>query len=151
MKYKLFFIGITLIAFGFQNAAMSQESDALCGVWLTAKKNAKIEIKKLPDGTFEGTVIWGNPEPGEDSLDTKNPDPTLRNRPRLGLTILRGFKYDDDNEWRGGKIYDPQDGNDYKCILSLEKENLLNVRGYIGISLFGRSEKWTRVILHATN
>ncbi|MDX2129445.1 MAG: DUF2147 domain-containing protein [Chloroherpetonaceae bacterium] len=146
MTYKQILLGFLLLTIGLGQSLIAQESDALCGVWLTAKKNAKIEIKKVADGTFEGTVIWGVPAPGEDTLDTKNPDPSLRSRPRLGLTILRGFKYDEDNEWRGGKIYDPQDGNDYKCILTLEKENVLNVRGYIGISLFGRSEKWTRVI-----
>jgi uncharacterized protein (DUF2147 family) len=62
----------------------------------------------------------------------------------LGLIILRDFKHDD-GEWTGGRIYDPQNGKDYKCFMKLKDNKTLNVRGYIGISLLGRTEVWTRV------
>jgi len=66
------------------------------------------------------------------------------NQPILGLVILRGLKKDGD-EYNGGKILDPKHGKYYKCYINLEDENKLKVRGYIGISLFGRTQFWHRV------
>ena len=65
----------------------------------------------------------------------------------MGLTLLEGFKYDeDDNEWNSGTIYDPKSGNTYKCYMWLDKnQNVLNVKGYIGVSIIGRKVSWTRV------
>jgi uncharacterized protein (DUF2147 family) len=62
----------------------------------------------------------------------------------LGLVILTGFKFDTD-EWSDGDIYDPEKGKTYSCTLSLKDSGTLKVRGYIGISLIGRTEIWTRV------
>jgi uncharacterized protein (DUF2147 family) len=66
------------------------------------------------------------------------------NQPILGLVILRGLEKDGD-EYNGGKILDPKHGKYYKCYINLEDENKLKVRGYIGISLFGRTQFWHRV------
>jgi uncharacterized protein (DUF2147 family) len=60
--------------------------------------------------------------------------------------LLRDFRYDGDNVWTDGTIYDPESGNDYSCKITMEKPTHLQVRGYIGISLFGRTEVWTRVV-----
>jgi uncharacterized protein (DUF2147 family) len=62
----------------------------------------------------------------------------------LGLVNMWGFKYSDNNEWTGGKIYDPKNGKTYSCKISMENNNSINVRGYIGVSLIGRTDKWTR-------
>ena len=67
-----------------------------------------------------------------------------KNEPILGLTILRGLSKDG-HEYNGGKILDPKHGKYYKCYINLENENKLKVRGYIGISLFGRTQYWHRV------
>ena len=67
-----------------------------------------------------------------------------KNQPILGLTILKGL-YKDGHEYSGGKILDPKHGKYYKCYINLENENKLKVRGYIGISLFGRTQYWHRV------
>lgn len=58
--------------------------------------------------------------------------------------MLTGFRFDGDDEWKDGDIYDPESGKTYSCYLSLKDNNTLKVRGYIGVSLFGRSETWTR-------
>lgn len=67
-----------------------------------------------------------------------------KNKPVLGLIIIKGLTKDG-NEYSGGKIIDPQTGSIYKCILKIEKNNTLEVRGYVGISFVGRSQFWERV------
>ncbi len=58
---------------------------------------------------------------------------------------MTGFRYAGEDRWTGGEIYDPNSGNTYKGTMRLIDRNTLKLRGYIGISLFGRSDTWTRV------
>ena len=67
-----------------------------------------------------------------------------KNKPILGMIILRGLSKDDD-EYNGGKIIDPKNGKTYKCSIALENKDKLKVRGYIGFSLIGRSQYWVRI------
>lgn len=67
-----------------------------------------------------------------------------KNKPIEGLVIVRGLSKEGD-EWTGGKILDPKNGKLYKCYISLESEDKLKLRGYIGFSLIGRTEYWYRV------
>jgi uncharacterized protein (DUF2147 family) len=68
----------------------------------------------------------------------------LHNAHAIGLSIIKGMKPDGD-EWDGGTILDPDSGSTYSCSLRLtDKGTRLVVRGYIGISLFGRSQTWIR-------
>lgn len=66
-----------------------------------------------------------------------------KDQPILGMDILTGLKKDDD-EWSGGKILDPKNGKEYKCYIKLKDKNTLKLRGYIGISLIGRTAIWKR-------
>jgi len=66
-----------------------------------------------------------------------------KNEPILGMNILTGLKKDG-NEWSGGKILDPKNGKEYKCYIQLLDDNTLKLRGYIGISMFGRTAIWKR-------
>ncbi len=67
-----------------------------------------------------------------------------KNKPILGLTIIKGLTKDD-SEYNSGEILDPKNGKLYKCALSLESKDKLKVRGYIGFSLLGRTQYWYRV------
>jgi uncharacterized protein (DUF2147 family) len=68
----------------------------------------------------------------------------LKNKPLLGMTIMQGMKQNGD-AYEGGKILDPDNGKTYRCKLKLDETgNKLEVRGFIGISLFGRSQTWVR-------
>ena len=67
-----------------------------------------------------------------------------KNKPILGMIILRGLSKDED-EFNGGKIIDPKNGKTYKCSIALENKDKLKVRGYIGFSLIGRSQYWVRI------
>ena len=67
-----------------------------------------------------------------------------KNKPIEGLVVIKGLNKKG-NEYKGGKILDPKSGNLYNCIIILEEKDKLKVRGFIGISLFGRTQYWYRV------
>jgi uncharacterized protein (DUF2147 family) len=115
------------------------------GLWITADGDGWIEIRTT-DGQ-PGGFIKGSPQDPDNlrppRFDDKNPDPALRQRPLLGLQIVHDLRTTGDNKWKG-RIYDPNSGKTYKCTITLADENTLKLRGYIGISLLGRTEVWTR-------
>mgnify|MGYP003945294095 CR=1 FL=1 len=135
----LLFIAISLTAF-------SQNKDAILGHWVNPTGEAHIDIFKKGEKYF-GKIIWlkdPKDEKGKVKTDFKNPEPSLTSRPILGLEILKNFSYHD-GKWKDGKIYDPKSGKTYSCTITLKGANLISIRGYIGISLIGRSESWKRV------
>ena len=69
----------------------------------------------------------------------------------LGVTVLKGLEYAGDNEWEDGSIYSPDNGKTYSARATLTDENTLEARGYLGISLLGRSQTWQRVDRDAPN
>ena len=81
---------------------------------------------------------------GKPRTDRYNPDPELRARRVIGLQIMEGFAREGDNRWEGGTIYDSDNGRTYRSRLTLLSPNRLELHGYIGIPLFGRSSIWTR-------
>lgn len=118
----------------------------IVGLWLSGDGDGWIEIRQ--QGEEVVGVIAGSPndKPGDPPrLDDKNPDPALRDRKLDGLIFMTGFRYAGSDRWTGGTIYDPNSGNTYKGTMRLVDRNTLKLRGYIGISLFGRSDTWTRV------
>lgn len=128
-------------------AAPATEADAVMGKWLLPDGGGHVEIYKS-GSKYYGKVAWlrklNHPD-GRPKVDEKNPDPKQRNKPILGLVVLKDFVYDGDNEWDDGSIYDPLSGNEYSGTLTLEDNSTLTVRGYIGFSIFGQSQTWTRV------
>jgi uncharacterized protein (DUF2147 family) len=110
----------------------------ITGLYWSPKKDAKIEIYKKEDKYFGRSVWVSNPR-----KDTKNPEFNLQAREVLGIELLRDFTYDNGG-YKGGKIYDPESGKTYDCKMSLVGDDL-KVRGYIGISLFGRTEIFERI------
>ena len=121
-------------------------SPSIEGVWLSADGTGWIKIemgKHAPVGSIAGSP--DDPEQRKPSdKDVLNPDPELRGRPLLGLTIMEGFAPAGEGKWKNGKIYDPNSGKTYKCKLTLVDSDTLKLRGYIGVSLLGRTETWTR-------
>ena len=118
------------------------------GTWTNAEKKATFEIYKCGDklcGKIVTLTVPNDPATGKPKTDSMNPDPKLRNRPRLGLVFMQGFEYDDDNKWDDGKIYDPESGKTYSCYMKMNSANSMEVKGYIGFSMIGKSQTWTRV------
>ena len=142
---KLFTLIATCLSMTLLASAAPNPDDVI-GVWLNSSGEGQIEIYKEGNKYF-GKIVWlkkPNGPKGNPKLDANNPDESMRSKPLLGSMILRNFNYDK-GEWNGGRIYDPQNGKDYKCYMKLKDPKTLSVRGYIGFSLLGRTEVWTKV------
>jgi len=128
-------------------SAQAINSDDILGIWLNEDKDAHVEIYKEGDKYF-GKIVWLkfpiDEETGKPKVDDENPDEELRDQPVLGLVLLEDFVFDRD-EWDSGSIYDPKNGKTYDCYMELKDYDNLKIRGYIGISLLGRTTYWTRV------
>lgn len=110
----------------------------IIGIYWSPKKDAKIEIY-LKGQQYFGKFIWL----AKPRKDNKNPAMELQSRDVLGLELLTKFSYND-GTYSGGEIYDPETGKTYSCKMNLQG-NKLKVRGYIGISIFGRTEYFERI------
>lgn len=86
-----------------------------------------------------------DPATGQPLADPKNSDPKLRGQSRQGLVFSQHFPFAEDNKWDKGKIYNPDDGRTYSATLTMKTANELELRGYLGISLFGQTQTWTRL------
>jgi len=142
MKTITLFTGLLLLSL-----ASFAQSDAILGDWYNQEKDAVIKITSADDNTFQGQIVWmlnPNDENGNPKVDNLNPDESLQSRPRMGMVMMYGFTYDSGNVWDDGEIYDPKSGNTYSGTITLSSENSLDLRGYVGIPLFGRTSNWTR-------
>jgi uncharacterized protein (DUF2147 family) len=142
MPVRFLFI---MLSISLLSTVVKAQTDKIEGLWSNDIKSGKILITKGPDEKFNGKVVWLK-EPlknGKPKVDEMNEDPKLRTRPRLGLQVLSNFEKDGDNKYTGGTIYDPINGKTYSCKITY-KGKTLDIRGYIGISLFGRTTVWSR-------
>lgn len=119
------------------------------GLWKTIDDNSGqprglVRIREV-NGQFEGKIEKGFPKPGEDQPPKCDKcDGPRRNKPIIGMTILWGLTKQGD-EYQGGEILDPETGKIYRAKMKLiEGGKKLEVRGFIGVSLFGRSQIWLR-------
>jgi uncharacterized protein (DUF2147 family) len=126
--------------------------NGILGIWKTEMDESQVEIFRCGEKIC-GTITWlKNPiytdgrdgEVGTPVIDRKNPDPALKSRPVLGLRILEGFSAEGGNNWGNGTCYDPKSGKTYRGKIHLSAPDRLELRGFIGIPLFGRSSVWTR-------
>ena len=154
---KRFLAAVVIVLFSAL-PAMAGDGDDILGVWATDPEGeggqAHIEIFQMDD-RYSGKIVWleeplytaddEDGEAGEPKVDKNNPDPTLQSRPIMGLQLMTGFRYDGKGTWKKGTIYDPDNGKTYKCKVRLGDDGELKVRGYIGISMIGRTSQWTRV------
>ena len=133
-------------------------ADAIVGLWATEDEEAHVEIVRSGD-EYSGEIVW-LAEPvyppddergmgGQRKVDRNNPDESFHDRPIVGLEIMDGFTYVGDGLWKGGRIYDPDNGKTYKCKVTLQEDGSLHVRGFIGFSLLGRTSTWTPVDVEA--
>jgi uncharacterized protein (DUF2147 family) len=145
-RYSFLFGAFLALSFtGFAQA----EADAITGVWKNGEGTGMIRIYKNGD-KYQGKIVWlkepNDPETGNPKLDKNHPDESVRTRAVLGLINTWGFDYKGKNVWDDGKIYDPKNGNTYDCTMKLKDKNTLEVRGYSGVSLIGRTDLWTRQV-----
>ena len=137
LKLTIILAVLSFFALPF-TSVQAKSSGEIIGLYWSPEKDAKIEIY-LKDKRYFGKFVWlANPK-----KDINNPVKALQNRDVMGLELLMGFSYDD-GVYPGGEIYDPKSGKTYSCKMSLE-EGKLKVRGYVGVSLLGRTEYFTRI------
>ena len=115
------------------------------GTWYNDEKTARVKFYES-GGKLYGKIVWLKEpyENGKPRTDVNNPKADLKSKPLLGLVFLKGFERDGDDEWEDGTIYDPKNGKTYSCTITEVSSSKLNVRGYIGISLIGRTSYFTR-------
>ena len=125
--------------------AAAARAETPIGLWETGESH--IEIYNCGDLLCGRIAELDEPldAEGKPKTDENNPDPALRTRPILGMDLIAGFSRKSDTQWVKGRIYDPRDGKTYKCKMSLQKDGTLEVRGYVGLSLFGKTVVWTRI------
>jgi len=126
--------------------SFAQEELVVAGVWLNADGDGWIRLDVV-NFELRGRIVGSPDDPYNKKpsrLDIENPNVELRTRELRGLTILSGFHYEGDGRWSGGRVYDPNSGKTYKGTIRLVDANTIKLRGFIGISLFGRTETWVR-------
>ncbi len=154
MKGGIFIIIGLALCLSAASTALAQNPDAVLGKWLIEEKDAQIEVFSC-EGKICGKIVWlkepnfpandSKGMPGKPKVDRENPDPAKRDRPLLGMNVVWGFTHSGGNVWEGGSIYNSREGKTYKCKMTLEDPDKLKVRGFIGISLIGKTNVWTRV------
>jgi uncharacterized protein (DUF2147 family) len=143
----LFATAMLVTALLASTAAYAQASPA--GTWktiddTTGKPRGLVEISEQ-DGVYSGKLVRsfvadsGQPRVCDKCTDAR------KDQPLIGMTVISGLRKTGDNEWSGGEILDPENGKIYKCRIALaDNGTRLNVRGYIGVSLLGRTQTWER-------
>ncbi len=149
---------VTVFAFfAFASFTASQvraaSPDNLNGTWTSKeKRDSLIEIYDCGEHLCGRIVSLTKPldDDGNIRKDINNEDEPLRDRPLAGIEFLTGFTYDESKAaWHGGRIYNARDGKTYKSTMVF-KDGELKVRGFVGISLFGKSDVWVEVNDSAT-
>ncbi len=139
-------IGLLLIGLSSSLTVVAQTTKtAIVGTWLNEEKAARIDIYQ--QGEFFGKIVWLNEpnENGKPKTDNKNPNEARHNDPIIGLVMMKNFVFNGKDTWEDGTIYDVRSGKTYDCYMTLQADKTLKVRGYVGISLFGKTNTWTKV------
>lgn len=121
--------------------AQTVTADDIIGSYMTTDNEGKVDIYKK--GTkYYGKLVWNKTE---GKLDINNPDKTQHTVPIRGKELLKDFVFNGSDTWNNGTIYDPKNGKTYSCKITRDEKGNLNVRGYIGVSMLGRTAFWVKV------
>lgn len=142
MKKQHLYSIVFVMAFIF-----SGHSQTALGKWKTiddetGKAKSVVEIYEI-NGKIYGKVVEIFDKTKEGKLCDKC-EGSKKNKPVMGMVILEGLSKKG-SSWEGGTILDPNSGKMYKCTISLENKDRLKLRGYVGISLLGRTQFWERI------
>jgi uncharacterized protein (DUF2147 family) len=125
-------------------AAQAQAGGDVGGIWLTQAGDAKVRVSRCGGGIC-GVVVWLkdpiNPTTGKPQVDDKNPNPSVAQRPMIGLPLFSGMRASGQSRW-SGEIYNADDGNSYASNVSVSGPDTLRVEGCVGALCGG--ETWTR-------
>ncbi len=123
--------------------AAAAQDPGVQGNWLTpGGAVVRIGPCATEPGAICATLVKSEPD-SPSTVDGQNPDPAKRTRKLCGLEIGYGFHLTDPTHADNGHLYDPKSGKTYSGVMSSNGDQL-DLRGYIGIKAFGRTETWTR-------
>jgi uncharacterized protein (DUF2147 family) len=126
---------ITSFSSKINSNTVTDEAEKIVGVWFTDDKTSKIQIYKN-DSQYFGKIIW---------MASKESKEELKVKPKVGYQIFRKFTFEGKNVWSGGQVSDPRSGMTVSGKMTLKDENTLNVRGYVGAPMFGKTVVLLRV------
>jgi uncharacterized protein (DUF2147 family) len=117
------------------------------GTWLTEGGKSQVRLANCGEALC-GRIQWlkepSDPATGKPKRDVRNPDPSKRDRPLVGVDILLGMRPDQTpNQW-AGDIYNPEDGKTYRAHLTLQDARTLQVKGCVLGGLICKSQAWSR-------
>ncbi len=152
---KIFLSIVIIISISILMGFMQNNpEDRLLGIWEPSNGRARVKIEKIGTKYF-GKIVWLkvpiDPETNKPKLDKNNPDISLRSVPLKGYRMLKDFIYKGEDEWAEGTIYDPLTGSTYSSVIKMKDDNTLDIRGYIGVSTFGKTDVWKRLQLTSKN
>lgn len=117
------------------------------GLWNTEKNDAQVEIASCGEQLC-GNIVWlEDPvdDQGEPLVDRLNPDESKQDRPIVGLQIVWDMEPRGNGKvWENGSVYDPETGKTYQARITLKGNDRLDLRGFVGTPMFGRTSTWTR-------
>ncbi len=132
-------------------AAPQNNPDDIIGHWMSTDNNLAVEIFKT-NNEYKAKVIWiddsnDKNRPMNTRSDWKNPDEKLRARKIIGLVVTHGLIYNkENNDWEGGRIYDPNSGKDWNAKAWLTRGDHLKVRGYWDFQMLGKDISFRKVL-----
>jgi uncharacterized protein (DUF2147 family) len=138
--------GLVLAAsLSIAGAALADEPSAV-GYWVTPEGGSVVQIEQC-GANLCGQIVGlrTTRKPGDSPVDIKNPDKAKRDKPICGLMMMGSLTpAKTAGKWEGGWVYDPESGDTYKAEMKLDGPDKLDLRGFVGISLFGRTMSWMR-------
>ena len=165
MKTSLYVLLLAVLPFFGTDANLENQKvvdkDLIVGNWKPSNGRSVVSIYKGKAANGEdpnkyyGKIVWlkePNDENGNPRMDVNNSDDELKKKPLKGLVIMKDLEFEEVDgkvvTWDGGTIYDPNNGSDYSFEAEINKKNknVMDGRGYIGLSLFGRTDTWTRLV-----
>lgn len=128
-------------------AGAERPADPAHGYWLTENRKAIVRLAPCGRDTC-GQMVWVEnavDDTGQPKRDVKNADTAKRQRTICGLELVGGLSKADEGAWQDGWLYNPRDGATYSARIRTVSQSELEVRGYLGAPVLGKSQIWTRV------
>jgi len=148
LKFFCFSCLLMLLAVPYSKAQTTNTQEKICGKWESTDKTLRIQVY-MQDNQYKANVIWFSDTEGRPMdywTDQHNPNPALRSRKILGMSVLSGLKYDPEkNSWENGIVYDSKHGRDWNASAYLDKNDMLRVRGYWHFKFIGRTMDFVRM------
>jgi uncharacterized protein (DUF2147 family) len=148
VKFLLTLVALTVLTVNISKANNVPPAEQICGKWESSDKNL-IVLVYMKDNKFQGKIIWYSDtggKPMDYGTDKRNPDPALRSRKILGMSVLRDLSYQPaTNSWEDGIIYESKNGREWNASVYIDKHGFLKVKGYWHFKLIGKTMTFFRV------